>query len=66
MISGLRRLFAHSGDAGSQLAVAPLSRPTLAVESLWMRARLSPAPDVSVSVRSIQSMLSERAARMIH
>jgi hypothetical protein len=64
-MSSLRRLFAHSDDAARRPAVAPPRYQLLEVELLSILARLSPAPDVSVSVRNTRSMLSEYAARKI-
>ena len=61
---GLRRLFVHSDDA-RLLAVARLRYQLLEFELLSILARLSPTPDVSVSVRSTRSMLSEYAATKI-
>ena len=52
-MSALRQLFAHSDDAVRPLAVARARLQVLEVELFWMLARLSPAPDVSVSARSI-------------
>ena len=51
-MSALRQLFAHNDDAVRPLAVARPRRQVLEVELLWMLARLSPAPNVSVSARS--------------
>ncbi len=53
----LRRLFAHSDDAARPLVVAQPPYQLLEVELLSNLARLSPAPDVSVNVRSTRSML---------
>ena len=65
-MNALRRLFAHSDDAARPLGVAQSRYQFLEVELLSILARLSPTPDVSVSVRSTRSMLSEYAARKIH
>jgi hypothetical protein len=65
-MSALRRLFAHSDDAARPLAVARPQYQLLEVELLSILARLSPAPDVSVSVRGTRSMGSEYAARKFH
>ena len=59
----LRRLFAHSDDAARPLVVARPRYQFLEFELLSILARLSPTPNVSVSVRSTRSMLSEYAAR---
>jgi hypothetical protein len=64
-MSALRRLFAHSDDAARPLVVAQPQYQFLEVELLSIPARLSPTPDVSVSVRSTRSMLLEYAARQI-
>ena len=61
----LRRLFAHSDDAARPLAVARPRYQLPQVDLLSILARLSPTPDVSVSVRSSRSMLSEYAATKI-
>ena len=64
-MSALRRLFAHSDDAACPLVVVRPQYQLLEVELLSLLARLSPTPDVSVSVSSTRSMLSEYAARKI-
>ena len=61
----LRRLFAHGDDAARSLVVAQPPFQLLEVELLSLLVRLSPAPEVSVIVRSTRSMLSEYAARKI-
>src|SRR4029453_3517132 len=48
-MSTLRQLFAHSDDAGRPLAVARPRHQVLEVEWLWIPARLSLAPNVSVT-----------------
>ena len=64
-VSGRDRLFAHSDDAARPLAVARPRYQLLEVELLSVLERLSPTPDVSVSVRNTRSMLSEHAARKL-
>ena len=64
-MNALRRLFAHSDDAARPLAVARPRYQRLEVESISLLARLSPTPDVSVSVHNTRSMLSEYAAMKI-
>ena len=53
-----RRLLAHSDDAARPLAAARPQHQLLEVELLSLLARLSPTPDVSLSVRSSRSLLS--------
>ena len=64
-LSALRRLFAHCDEVSRPFAVALPRYQLLEVELLSILARLSPTPDVSVSVRNTRSMLSESAARKI-
>ena len=61
----LRLLFAHSDDAARPLVVVRPRYQLLEVELLSLLARLSPTIDVSVSVHSTRSMLSEYAARKL-
>jgi hypothetical protein len=64
-MSALKRLFARSDDAARPLAVARSRYQLPEVELLSILARLSPTTDVSVSVRSTRSMLSEYAVRKL-
>ena len=62
-MSRLKQLFAHSDGAVRLLAVVRPRYQPLENRLLSFLARLSLTPDVSVSVRSNRSMLSEYAAR---
>ncbi len=56
MIS-FKQLVARSDDATHPLPGTRSQRPPLEVESLWVLAHLSQAPDASVTAHSIESTI---------